>query len=427
MIIEFSIGNYRSFNGIQTINFRATGLKSENEEVDTNNIAEVDGQRLLKTIGVYGANASGKSNLINGINDFRRIVISSLERFSSVERIMNPFKQSSEIKDHSGFFQTVIFLEGKRYRYGFTLSPEGIGSEWLFGPAGKNETYYFTRKGKEIKINEIFSEGLNIPYETKLRNDTLFLSFCAAYNGETTNKIRNFFDKKMSWLALEPEGQYVYNNVQTNTLVAEGKKELVLNWLNEAGLYFNDVNIENMGEKEYYSRDGEIMHDFNEGDVKLHKEVYDTEGKIAGKVLMDLSIDESEGTRKYYSFIGKLHEKFEKGGLFISDEIDSNFHPLLLQKIISLFNNPGINRANAQLLFTSHDTNLMNPQIMRRDQFYFTEKSVKDETILYSLSDLKGIRNNADFARQYLAGYYGSIPILGNFLEIENSKVNSEI
>ncbi len=131
---------------------------------------------------------------------------------------------------------------------------------------------------------------------------------------------------------------------------------------------------------------------------------------------MNLDDDESEGTKKFYSYIGVLNQKFEDGGLFISDEIDSNFHPALLRKLISFFNNPGINKANAQLLFTSHDTNLMHPEIMRRDQFYFTEKSLMDETILYSL-DLKGIRNNADFARQYLAGIYGALPVLGNYLE----------
>lgn len=86
-----------------------------------------------------------------------------------------------------------------------------------------------------------------------------------------------------------------------------------------------------------------------------------------------------------------------------------------------MFNNPAINKANAQLLFTSHDTNLMNPEIMRRDQFYFTEKSATDATVLYSLADLKGIRNNADFAKQYLAGYYGALPMLNTFTEPENN------
>jgi AAA15 family ATPase/GTPase len=160
-------------------------------------------------------------------------------------------------------------------------------------------------------------------------------------------------------------------------------------------------------------------------DVLFAKNRYDEKGEVDGTVLMRLN-EESDGTKKFYSFIGELQEKFDKGGLYICDEIDSNFHPTLLQRLIHLFNNPFINKANAQLFFTSHDTNLMNPAIMRRDQFYFTEKSERDETFLYSLSDLKGIRNNADFARQYLAGFYGALPVLGSYLEKDNSALNPQ-
>jgi AAA15 family ATPase/GTPase len=102
-------------------------------------------------------------------------------------------------------------------------------------------------------------------------------------------------------------------------------------------------------------------------------------------------------------------------GFIILDEIDSNFHPSLLIKLIGLFNNKNINKSNLQLLFTSHDTNLMTPAVMRRDQFYFTEKDENDATRLYSLADLKGIRNDADFARQYLAGFYGATPVLVDY------------
>ena len=102
------------------------------------------------------------------------------------------------------------------------------------------------------------------------------------------------------------------------------------------------------------------------------------------------------------------------------DEIDSHFHPALLINLVNLFNNPRINKSNSQLLFSSHDTNLMAPSIMRRDQFYFTEKNIDFSTKLYSLADLKGIRNDADFAKQYLAGFYGALPHLEQF-EINES------
>jgi AAA15 family ATPase/GTPase len=132
---------------------------------------------------------------------------------------------------------------------------------------------------------------------------------------------------------------------------------------------------------------------------------------------LNLEYCESEGTKKIFDLAGLLLKSFNLSvaPFIIIDEIDSNFHPSLLIKLIGLFNNPKINKSNAQLLFTSHDTNLMSPSVMRRDQFYFTEKNEDESTRLYSLSDLKGIRNDADFAKQYLAGFYGALPVLEDY------------
>ncbi len=414
MIIQFSIGNYRSFNGIQTINFRATGIVSENKTVDANNIAEVDGQRLLKTLGVYGANASGKSNLVKGFHFFKRMVKWSLNNEDLFTHIYDPNIQAIENKsDDCGYFQVVILIEGRKYRYGFTLGEKEIATEWLFGPDRGNGNYYFSRIGKEIEINEeYFPEGLNIPYDTKLRANTLFLTFCSSYNGQISGSIRDFISYKIKHT--ETSDNDSDRNADTNKLVEENNKEVVLNWLREAGLDYNDIKIQKNNNRNEHPT------------IIVYKNIYDSHGKIIGTIPMNLKEDESDGTQKYYSFIGKLYKKFEDGGLLISDEIDSNFHPALLQKIISLFNNPLVNKANAQLLFTSHDTNLMSPEIMRRDQFYFTEKSSNDETVLYSLSDLKGIRNNADFANQYLAGFYGALPVLGDFIEESLTTENPE-
>ena len=177
--------------------------------------------------------------------------------------------------------------------------------------------------------------------------------------------------------------------------------------MKEVGLFFSDIRLDKI----------EISGKNYGNLVTLSKNIYNSNGEVKGSIPMNLDEDESEGTRKFYSYIGKLHQKFEEGGLFVSDEIDSNFHPMLLQKLVCYFNSNEKNIANAQIFFTSHDTNLMHPNIMRRDQFYFTEKSLIDATKLYSLADLKGIRNNADFARQYLAGIYGALPILEDYLD----------
>lgn len=416
MIIQFTLGNYRSFHELQSLNFRPTGLVSENKEVDKCNIAGKDDNSVLKILGIYGPNGSGKSNLVKGLNFFKEMVASSLASESLLSHEHNSFKLSSAPLDQYGYFQIIISLKDKKYRYGFTLDEKSnIQAEWLFGPADKNETYYFTRKKNKIDVNaERFKEGTQLPYETNLRSDTLFLTYCSSYAGEISSTVKDYLSEQIIIEGFDP----VYysrnlmgaNRGMTDRLVERGQKHTVLEWLGEAGLAFKDITLHDI---EYNKRKYGNF-------VMLTKNIYNAKGEVTGQADMNLDAEESEGTKKFYSYIGGLYEVFNKGGLFVADEIDSNFHPYLLRKVIRLFQNKAINKANAQLLFTSHDVNLMDPNIMRRDQFYFTEKNRADETQLYSLADLKGIRNNADFARQYLAGYYGALPQLGSFSEQKN-------
>lgn len=412
MIVEFSLANYRSFNSLQTISFRATGLTSENKSVDAKNIYDGGPDRILKIAGIYGANASGKSNLLKGLYFFREMIVNSLESEKLARHFVNPFKLTDAPVDNSGFFQIVLVIDKEKYRYGFTLNEDAtIQSEWLFGPAAKKETFYFKRTGAELKINdEYFAEGSNLPKD-KLRTDALFLTFSASYNGMISRKIKDYFNLRVQ--SDNHQGvSGIFRNVfrgnlrETDRLIEDGDKEIVLDWMREAGILFQDVTIETIGDEKSIAKKR----------VKFAKNIYNQEGEVSGLANMDL-LGESDGTQKFYSYIGKLNNLFKTGGVFYSDEIDSNFHPSLLQKLIAVFQNKQINTGGAQLLFTSHDTNLMNPEFMRRDQFYFTEKTIFDETVLYSLADLRGIRNNADFARQYLAGLYGAIPQLDNLLE----------
>ncbi len=418
MLLEFSIGNYRSFHKIQTLDFRATNLVSENKLLDERNIVDQSGSKVLKTIGIYGPNGSGKSNMIKALHLFRRMVKSSLESEGVPDRIIEPFILSDEKDENAGYFQVYLLINNKKYRYGFSLGYKGeIHQEWLYGPADKNETWYFKRTGQDIKNNnEWFDEGLKLPLE-KLRSDTLFITFVSAYDGRISSSIRGFISNNMTVEEFDMRSRsllrqrVIYSrNLQTNNLLEEGKNELVLEWLKKAGLDYKSILLEDSEE----SRIPVVL---------LQKQIYNQEGIPKGSATLSLRDNESAGTQKFYSYIGWLNKKFTDGGIFVSDEIDNNFHPTLLKKLIGLFNDPEVNKAGAQLLFTSHDTNLLDPEILRRDQVYFTEKSSKEETVLYALSDLKGIRNNADFARQYLAGFYGALPYLGS---LSNKKSNSD-
>lgn len=412
MLLEFSLGNFRSLNSIQTLDFRATGLVSESKDIDQKNIVEQGGQKVLKTVGLYGPNGSGKSNLITGFATFRSLVQSSLESEAVMDFAADPFKLTAEDSGHEGFFQIQLLIEGKKYRYGCTLAGDKVLEEWLFGPAEKNETWYFKRADGKVESNkEWFEEGHALPIEN-LRANTLFLTFASAYNGPIAQSIRGFivnnvfFEREiMAHRSRQARKRAAANSLKaypTDLLLKEGKQELVLEWLKNAGLLYSQIVV-----LESTNRESE--------QVFVEKNIFDKQGAVTGTATLPFDWTESAGTKKFYYYIGTLLHLFQEGGLLIADEIDNNFHPALLQQFIRLFNDPLINTAGAQLLFTSHDTNLLDPELMRRDQLYFAEKSISDETILYALSDLKGIRNNADFARQYLAGFYGALPLLEKY------------
>lgn len=408
MLVQFAIGNYRSFHETQELNFRPTKLVSDNKSVDERNIWGHGESAVLKIVGVYGPNGSGKSNLLKGITYFKRMVDASLSS-EVLHEEHNPFRLIKDDLDQYGHFEITLQLRRRKYRYGFTLDKDGnIDTEWLFGPAEKNETYYFTRKLSKIDVNsERFKEGVQLPYQS-LRKDTLFLTFCSSYAGEVSSSIRDYITEKIiieGYATLNPLiAMYGRGRQLTDSLVEKGNKKTVLRWLREAGMPFSDINLKD------FMFDNRKIGNY----VLLTKDAYNSSGEISGKISMNLETTESEGTKKFYSYIGGLHKVFSEGGVFVSDEIDNNFHPSLLRTIIQFFQDEEVNVSGAQLLFTSHDVNLMNPDLMRRDQFYFTQKTRSEETRLFSLAEIKGVRNNADFAKHYLAGYYGALPNIRN-------------
>jgi hypothetical protein len=401
---------------MQTISFVATGLVSNKEkhsEVDKNNIAVVDDYRLLKTIGVYGANASGKSNIIRALSCFKGAVRALPSPQSQLSEVADPFLFQEDAENTESFFQIVFLLLGKKYRYGFTVkkntkrvnledSAEIITSEWLYGPKEKNQVPYFIREGLNItKANLQIKE--NIP-DLQFQH-SLFLTHVASFDKGVFFDIWNFICVEFSNQRFRQESLRI---ISTGMLKEENSKKEFLHFLSNFNLDYSDIIID---DKE----------DLKVNEITPQEKIFLSKNNMPG-VYLNLKTNESEGTKKLFDLAGTLIFllKMQYPCFLILDELDSNFHPALVIKIIELFNNPEINKGNCQLLFSSHDTNLLNPAIMRRDQFYFTEKTEDESTRLYSLADLKGIRNDADFAKQYLAGYYGAVPVLKDFVNEKN-------
>ena len=430
MIVEFSVGNFRSIDKIVTLSFVSTGLKSPEKFlfVDENNITDSKKNlSFFNTLGIYGANGSGKSNIIKALDNFIKVIVSQPSDLSSLESLCQPFLYQKDAEKTESFFQIVMIINNIKYRYGLTVkknlerdssdnenSREIVTNEWLYADKSKNMSHLFVRVNDKLEKNNLPNKT-SIPKAIPYKH-TLFLTHAAAFDTNGDCKIISDYLRayvtsnfeinhdKFRWMAM----RYVkedFNNTKTE----------FLNLLSSFNLKYDDIELDN---------DEEIKYDkiFPQEKISFSKSFkIDNEKKI---IHLNLKDNESSGTQKMFDLAGLLllTFSFDKPAFIILDEIDSHFHPSLLIKLISLFNNPNINKSKSQLLFTSHDTNLMSPSIMRRDQFYFTEKREDNSTRLYSLSDLKGIRNDADFAKQYLAGYYGALPVLKDYCE----KINSE-
>ncbi|WP_315332546.1 AAA family ATPase [Prevotella nigrescens] len=424
MIIEFSVKNYRSIRDLQTISFKATGLKSPaGSDIDADNIVKCNGVSLLKTVGLYGANASGKSNMLMALSYFAHAVRTLATDSRGVRPLYDPFL--FETSNEGCFFQVVLLLNGKKYRYGFVVNKSDnvpgknssndvkIESEWLYGNVGKNMKRLFLRVGNEVKENNLpTSEGMVIP--TKLPYPhTLFLVHAAAFDA------KGIPEQIVSYLKRRIIGNIVYKEMFRGVSINAIKEStpLFLSFLKLFNMKYDDIELI---DDEIYANINYLGFPLNK--VLLKRTTHDGNNK---PLYMNLEHRESSGNKKIFDLAGVLFMAFYAKNdpfLIVIDEIDSNFHPSLLIKLIEMFNDPKINKNNSQLLFTSHDTNLMSPSIMRRDQFYFAEKQEDESTRLYSLADLRGIRNDADFAKQYLAGYYGALPVLNDYTEMEENE-----
>lgn len=435
MIVEFSVRNFRSIKDLQTISFKATGLKSATKykSVDVSNIVLVDGVQYLKTIGLYGANASGKSNIVKAFNYFIEALTSQPSANSNLGNLCDPFMYQENPDDTESFFQIVFIVKNKKYRYGFTTkknttkrdvsnvgaqySQEIVTNEWLYGTSNKNMMPMFVREGQNVKNTMTSDAGVVIPQELPYLH-SLFLTHAAAFDSNGTPKtVIDYFSGSVINTEKSELNNRFYSLLYLQGVFGEDSKNEVIKLLNVFNLKYDNVFIQDEDDD---SADKSKPKFVVSQDKIIFQKKYAIRDGITS-VDLNLKNNESAGTQKLFDLAGMLLFilGYKRAGspIVIIDEIDSNFHPSLLIKLIELFNTPSFNKANAQLLFTSHDTNLMSPEIMRRDQFYFSEKGQNQATRIYSLADLRGIRNGADFAKAYLAGLYGAIPVLQDYIE----------
>lgn len=426
MLINFTVENFRSFRSQVSLRMEATAIKELKESV-----VERNDYRILPVAVIYGANSSGKSNILKAMAVMRNLVIGSSKLNPGEALHFEPFMLDIDSRNKPTSFEIQFLIDGAKVRYGFSYTKEKIISEYLFVvPKGKHaEQQFFLRSEDEYDVSEkYFEEGCKL--EPKTMPNRLFLTVAAQFNGKTSQKVIEWFSHFNAINGLETSDYGGY----TLTMFADhkpGYKE-AQKFFHDTQLGFKTLDIKQKAlSKELLdsleSMPGEIKEQIIDEAKKGHivetftvHDIKDADGRTVKTEDFQEMVMESEGSKKIIELSGPLFDTLLNGKILLIDELDAKLHPILTRHIVKLFMNPITNRKGAQLIFNTHDTNLLNVRYFRRDQIWFTEKDKHDSTDLYSLvefvdRDGKKIRNDNSFEKDYINGRYGAIPFIGGF------------
>lgn len=406
MLVEFSVGNFWSFKEIQTLQMRAAKISSKYPKLDEDNVVVVDEQlSLLKSKAVFGANGSGKSNLVRAMAAMQTIIDDSLKDMKVLEENIIPFAFSKESSAKPSFFQIVFVYDGVLFRYGFEADTKAITAEWLFGKVinskGARERFYFVREGDNLEVNESLLKEAKEKHLTKSTNNVhpifgnneLYFTLLATHNVSLFLNLYNYVQGKITPILPElSDDESVAISAISNARFQEKVTEL----LNAVDPTISEVKMD----------DGNIFI------IRQIKELNETR-----TVALKLSSQEAEGTKKIFALSPYVFFALEQGAALIIDEFDTKIHPILTRRIVELFHAKSTNPNNAQLIVITHESNLLDSRLLRRDQISFAKKDKNGTTELYSLVEFKGIRNDASFEKDYLLGKYKAVPTNLNQLE----------
>lgn len=421
MLIEFSVGNFLSIKDRQTLRLDASSISEHREQ-----LIDAGRYQLLRSAVIYGANASGKSNVLKAIAMMRSIVEKSAQYSSTTEIEIRPFLLSTQTEAAPSYFEALFLVDGIRYRYGFEVDQKLVKAEWLFIARKEQEKPLFLRENDDIDVSKDFKEGKGIKERT--RDNALFLSVCDQFNGSIAKQIMSWFSRVTTISGVKHEG---FRHETDALLVDERRNKPMLTFLNQLNLGFEHIHTEDVqidisdvvfDTSGYQSK---FNSDWYKTLIRTIHSKYNEYNKVIGEEKFNLDIDESAGTQKLFDLVGPIFQVLQKGGILVVDELDAKLHPLMTQAIIRLFNQPELNPNNAQLIFATHDTNLLSGKLFRRDQIYFTEKDQYGATCLYSLVEYKEedgtkIRKDRSFEEDYIQGRYGAIPFIGDLSKLSH-------
>lgn len=417
MLIEFTVQNYRSISEKQTFSM----VKGKGNELDSNWF-EPDAPAspaLLKSTAIYGSNGSGKSNLMRAFMIMNSIVSNSAtENKRGDELPIEPFLFDASSNKEPTEFEVTFIQNSVKYQYGFSINKNRILEEWLFAfPKGSPQRWFIRAFDEENKkyhwaFSDLLKGQKNIWKESTKKN-SLFLSTAVMLNSEQLRDVYDWFDLKLKFG--QPSGWE--SSYSTTQCLQENRKKAILSLLNGADLGIDDIEVERkefdpslLSEEIPEGFKNELIKELS-GKVSANTKTIHTLSN-GQKFSLDLD-EESDGTIKFFGLAAPLIDTLLNGRIWFIDELQNSLHPALVEYIISLFNSPKSNTTNAQLVFTTHETSLLNQNIFRRDQIWFCEKQDNRKSTIYPLTKFKPRKGVENLENAYHNGRYGAYPFVG--------------
>lgn len=442
MLIEFSLENYHSIAERQTLSMVASGEKNM-QDSNTFPLPNSEKLRLLKSAVLYGANASGKSNILRALYVLKNIVLTSATGRQVKDPLeVEPFRLDGQWSKKNTSFEIIFLQDNVRYQYYIELDQSRIHQEVLNAYPNKVAQGWYSRK-YDPETDQYdwhfgkFLKGEKSTIKNFVRPNSLFLSHAAQNNHPQLTLIFNWFIEKLCIFDINNIDLFNFSPSYTAYFYQQNQKnsELVKKFISEADIDIEDFKIKNMPIEELLQRrrslkpnESELLVmslmdriNWSDSGFSLSEEPQAYSITTVRKIKnSDQEIEfnmenESRGTQRLFTILGPLLQALSEGKFIVIDELDRSLHPALSKLLTKTFNQVD-NNQGSQLLFSTHDTTLLDSEIFRRDQIWFTEKNEDRATQLYSLSELKPSRKKnlyqSSLQQNYLQGRYGAIPFI---------------
>ncbi len=418
MLIEFSVKNYRSLWGQQVLSMTAGGAIKDLQDRNTFDAPIKGPLRLLKSAVMYGPNGAGKSNLISAFDFMQQFVLGSSKNRQEGEPINRiPFRLHSQGPSETTELEVFFIQDTVRYQYGFACNETRVTHEWLLAyPENRAQRWFERAFNPETNEDEWYFgnkfSGTKKTWQGNTRPNALFLSAAVQLNSEQLKPVFSWFKN----LVVIRHGEVLDPDFTIERCENETSREEILKFMKGADIDVDgiDIKVKKLSAKELNISDDLPM------DLKK-KIKADLDGQIVKQIKFNhhmidseestsfLLGEESDGTQKIFAYAGPWLDLLNSGRVLIIDELDNSFHPHIIRFLLSLIHNPESNKGNGQLIFSTHDTSVLDPKIFRRDQVWFVEKDKGNSTQIYSLSDFHPRKGEA-LEKGYLKGRYGALP-----------------